>query len=63
MGTFHSEALRVIERFTATSSQTMSYEATLEDPSIFTEVWRGEVPMLAADCQIYEYTCTRGLTD
>ncbi len=39
-GNFHSEDLRVVERFTPTSSHTLAYEATLEDPKVFTRPWK-----------------------
>src|ERR1700683_4768583 len=35
-GNFHSDKLRVVERYTRTSPDVMSYEATIEDPIIFT---------------------------
>ena len=35
-GNFHSEALKVTERFSYTSSNTINYEATLEDDKVFT---------------------------
>ena len=38
-GNFHSEALRVVERFTPSTSHTLAYEATLEDPKVFTRPW------------------------
>ncbi|MGE4653379.1 MAG: hypothetical protein AAEJ53_21030 [Myxococcota bacterium] len=39
-GNFHSEDLRVVERFTPSSSHTLAYEATLEDPKVFTRPWK-----------------------
>jgi hypothetical protein len=39
-GNFHSEALRVVERFTPTSPHTLAYEATLEDEKVFTRPWK-----------------------
>ncbi|MFP8876113.1 MAG: hypothetical protein VCB99_04205 [Myxococcota bacterium] len=39
-GNFHSEELRVVERFTPTRSHTLAYEATLEDPEVFTRPWK-----------------------
>ena len=38
-GNFHSDGLRVVERFTPASSHTMSYEATLHDEKVFTKPW------------------------
>jgi hypothetical protein len=39
-GNFHSEALRVVERFTPSSPVTLDYEATLEDEKVFTRPWK-----------------------
>ena len=39
-GTFHSEAMRVIERFTMVSQDTMYYEVTIIDPTVFTQTWK-----------------------
>ena len=38
-GTFHSENLRVIERWTLVDQNTMYYEATVQDPEVFTRPW------------------------
>ncbi len=35
-GNFHSEELHVVERYTRTSPDVISYEATMEDPKVFT---------------------------
>ena len=39
VGDFHSDALRVVERFTFDRSDTIRYEATIEDPKVFTRPW------------------------
>jgi hypothetical protein len=38
-GNFHSEALRVTERWSFLDANTINYEATLEDPEVFSEPW------------------------
>jgi len=38
-GNFHSESLHVVERFTRIGRDHMMYEATIEDPEVFTEPW------------------------
>lgn len=39
-GNFHSASLRVVERFLPTSPHTLAYEATLDDPKVFTRPWK-----------------------
>jgi hypothetical protein len=55
-----SENLKVIERFTRTGPRTILYEFTVEDPEIFTQAWRGQVPLNATDAPLYEYACHEG---
>src|SRR5207249_309522 len=35
-GNFHSDALHVVERYTAMSPEVLNYEATIDDPKTFT---------------------------
>ncbi|HEX4278888.1 MAG TPA: hypothetical protein VHZ74_26215 [Bryobacteraceae bacterium] len=37
---FHSDAIHVVERFTMTDSNNMTYEATVEDPKVYTQLWK-----------------------
>jgi len=39
-GNFHSDKLHVVERYTRTSPDIIAYEATIEDPSVFTRPWK-----------------------
>ena len=38
-GTFHSEDMRVVERWTMVDENKMYYEARVEDPTVFTRPW------------------------
>ena len=39
------ENLRVVERFTRTDADTITYQATIEDPTVFTRPWTVELSM------------------
>lgn len=59
-GNFHSEALKVTERYTRTGPDAMRYEATLEDPQVFSRPWKLSMPLyrrLEANAQILEFKC------
>ena len=45
-GNFHSDALRVVERYTPTTPYHLSYEATIEDPKVFTRPWKIAFPLI-----------------
>ena len=44
-GNFHSENVRVIERYTRTSPDVIEYSATIEDDSVFTRPWTITMPL------------------
>ena len=59
-GNFHSDALHVIERFTARSADTLMYEATIEDAKVFTRPWKMTMPLyrhVESGAQILEFRC------
>ena len=59
-GNFHSEALRLEERFTPISADAIHYEVTIADPNTFTEPWRISMPLyrrLEENMQLLEYRC------
>jgi hypothetical protein len=39
-GSFHSDEMRVVERLTMIDIDTMYYEATIDDPKVFTQPWK-----------------------
>jgi hypothetical protein len=60
-GDFFSDKAHVVERFTRTSPDTMSYTATIDDPSIFTKPWTISMPLyrrVEKDAQLLEFKCT-----
>jgi hypothetical protein len=65
-GNFHSDALHVIERFTPVDANTIRYEATLEDPKVFTKPFKIAFDLgrnTQADYQQMEYACVEGEKD
>ena len=55
-----SEHMRVTERFTRVDEETILYEFTVEDPTVYTGSWGGQVPMTALHDNLYEYACHEG---
>lgn len=59
-GNFHSDALRVVERYTFISPDAIQYEATIEDPQVFTRPWTISLPLyrrLEPNAQIMDFRC------
>ena len=52
--------LHLVERFTRVEAETLLYEVTVEDPTVFTRPWTLRLPMRRADVRIYEYACHEG---
>jgi len=46
IGTFHSDALHVVERYTFVDPVTIQYEATITDPKVFTRPWKIAFPLI-----------------
>jgi hypothetical protein len=51
---------KVIERFTRVAPDQILYQFTVEDSEAYTQPWKGEVPMVATQDQLYEYACHEG---
>jgi len=59
-GNFHSDALHVVERYTPISRDAIRYEATIEDPQVFTRPWKIAMPLyrhLEQNAQLMEFRC------
>jgi hypothetical protein len=54
------ENLRITERFTRTGPKTITYRATVVDPTVFTRSWTVEFPMEMTQSLVYEYACHEG---
>jgi hypothetical protein len=58
-GNFHSEALRLVERYTMTDANNIQYEVSVEDPKVFTRPWKMSMPLhrhTSMD-RVLEYQC------
>jgi hypothetical protein len=51
---------RIIERFRLTSPETLHYEFTVEDPSLYTKPWRAEFILKRTHHAMTEYACHEG---
>jgi hypothetical protein len=59
-GNFHSDQLHVVERYTRISPDVISYEATIEDPKVFTKPWKIAMPLYRRqekNVQLLEFKC------
>ena len=54
-----SEAV-VIERLRRISPTQLLYSYSVADPANYTQVWRGEMPLIATKGPMYEYACHEG---
>jgi hypothetical protein len=59
-GNFHSDALHVVERYTPRSPDILMYEATIEDPKVFSKPWKISMPLykhVEKNAQLLEFKC------
>jgi hypothetical protein len=64
-GTFHSDQIHVVERYTMTDPDTIRYEATIEDPKVFSKPWKIAMPIYRHKDRdrILEYQCQAELEE
>ena len=59
-GNFHSDALKVVERYTPVTPYHLMYEATIEDSKVFTRPWKISMPLyrnMERNAQLLEFKC------
>ena len=59
-GNYHSDQLHVTERYTPRSADTLIYEATIEDPKVFSKPWKISMPLyrrVEKNAQLLEFRC------
>jgi hypothetical protein len=59
-GNFHSDALHVVERWTRTAPNVLTYEATIEDPNVYSKPWKISMPLyrrLDKNAQLMDFKC------
>ncbi|HML17156.1 MAG TPA: hypothetical protein VK419_09025 [Bryobacteraceae bacterium] len=59
-GNFHSDKMHVTERYTRTSADVISYEATIDDPQVFTRPWKMSMALYRRqekNAQILDFKC------
>jgi hypothetical protein len=59
-GNFHSDKLHVVERYTRTSPDVIAYEATIEDPDVFTKPWKMSMALYRRqekNAQLMDFKC------
>jgi len=58
-GDFHSDAMRLTERYTMLDPDTIRYEVTITDPKVFTRPWKISMPIYRQKDmdRVLEYQC------
>jgi len=59
-GNFHSDALHVVERYTPMGKDAIRYEATIDDPQVYTRPWKISMPLyrrLEPNAQLMDFRC------
>lgn len=65
-GNYHSDALHVVERYTPMGPDILQYEATIEDPKVFSRPWKISMPLyrhVEKNAQLLEFKCVEFVED
>jgi hypothetical protein len=59
-GDYHTDGLHVVERYKLLNPNVISYEATIEDPKVYSRPWKISMPLyrrLDKNVRVLEYKC------
>jgi hypothetical protein len=60
-GTRHTSGLRLMERLTRISAETISYEATIDDPNTWVRPWKIQLPLSTQPgYRVFPFECHEG---
>ena len=65
-GNYHTDGLHVVERISRTGPDHLSYEATIEDPNVYTRPWTISMPLyrrVEPNMQLGEFKCEEFVSD
>jgi len=65
-GNWHTENMKVVERYTMTGPDHIQYEATIEDPAVFTRPWKISMPLyrhVNKDARLGQFKCVEFVTE
>src|SRR5262245_13232865 len=65
-GNYHTDGLHVVERIRRIGPDRLSYQATIEDPNVYTRPWTISMPLyrrLEPDMQLGEFKCEEFVSD
>lgn len=55
-----AENLHLVERFTRVGADTLAYEITVTDSTVFARPWTAMIPLKSSEDPIFEYACHEG---
>jgi hypothetical protein len=65
-GNYHSDQLHVVERYTPYAPNILWYEATIEDPNVFTKPWKISMALykhVEKNAQLMDFKCVEFVED
>ena len=55
-----SASAKVTERFSRVSEQQLLYEFAIDDPNLYSQIWKGEMSFMRQENGVFEYACHEG---